>query len=543
MGRGTPGSVRWRGRWQTRVRDKASKTARWVDIEAGVPLEQRLRQDQEPLARRLAVMVQEQYRVGGYVPNARDVAVNEHWKIWCDWRRKKYPNQVLSDEAVHRLYVADILGTIPMRAVSRERLIGFSLHLDELVHEGKIGGKRARNVFSAVSAFFRDSFKSKNAKVRVLSSNPCDGVPWPEREAGAPLKQQLFPDEYQALRACPEVPIVRARLWTVMLETTTRVGEARCFDCADFDVAHRMYSVVRAADPKNAGESKLTKSGKSRRGTLEPTLAPVVYAMIVELGGKGRLFPDRPKELPRGNRYTGPNTDFIPGTSMVCQVFRADLRKALAWAGIPERPELFAASDRKRSLEIRSHDLRATGISWRHARGDNPAVIRQECGHENERTNEIYIRALSQLDPTELFPQPPARLLGKGSKRSRRKGAVFSVPTGVPGTLKDPKNPDRFVPKEGLESSSVCAGKASFEPDRGEPDNARCTNRDEPVHSEMDREAELRTLIAKAVVAGDDALAKRLQDVLASTLAEQAQAKAEHAKKVVPLRVVPRRRR
>jgi integrase len=117
----------------------------------------------------------------------------------------------------------------------------------------------------------------------------------------------------------------------------------------------------------------------------------------------------------------------------MCGMFKRDLRRALTWAGIAERPELFDDSDRRASLSIRFHDLRASGITWRHARRDNPAAILQECGHEDQATNEIYIRALRGLAPTDLFPALPARL------------------SLVNGVNRNPQKPRKLVGAEGLE--------------------------------------------------------------------------------------------
>jgi integrase len=133
--------------------------------------------------------------------------------------------------------------------------------------------------------------------------------------------------------------------------------------------------------------------------------------MIREIGD-GRLFPDRPANTPKGNQWRAAVTDYIPGPDGeygLAGQFKRDLRTALEWAGFPIRPELFDDSDRTASISIRFHDLRASGVTWRHARRDNPEAI---CGHEDASTNQIYIRALRGLRPDELFPALPERLLG-----------------------------------------------------------------------------------------------------------------------------------
>ena len=176
--------------------------------------------------------------------------------------------------------------------------------------------------------------------------------------------------------------------------------------------------------------------------SLEPTLAPVLEAMLGERCGKGRLFPDRPKETPKGNQWRRANEDYIPGPDGeygLCGTLKRDLGAALAWAGIKERPELYDDSDRRVSISVRFHDLRASGICWRDARRDNPAIIRQECGHEDQATNEIYIRALRGLAIGDLFPELPARLLGE------RPGQVQAK------CLNPPRKHRNLVGAEGLE--------------------------------------------------------------------------------------------
>ena len=284
----------------------------------------------------------------------------------------------------------------------------------------------------------------------MLDVNPMADVPWPERSTTQALKQLLFPREFLALVSCPDVPVVRARLYAVTLFTTTRAAEVRVFDCAHFDLVHGSVQILMSDDPTTrkatgaTSATKSTKGGKARLTTLEANLSPLVAAMASELDGAGRLFPDRPKNTPKGNQWRPATAQYIPGPDGeygVCGTFKRDLRAALDWAGIPVRPELFDDSDRRASLSIRFHDLRASGITWRRARRDNPAAILQECGHEDQATNEIYIRALRGLSPAELFPALPARLLGPGNEKPRES------PIGS----KPPHKDRYFVGAEGLE--------------------------------------------------------------------------------------------
>ncbi len=346
----------------------------------------------------------------------------QYFTRWNEARRVRTPRQAKADESVFRLWLDDRIGATPIATVTRQQLIDLSHALDVLAAKGEaFGEKRARNIFSVASAMFRDAYTSKDSSLRVLAANPMCDVPWPERGGRSALKQMLFPAELLALASCPETPLVRARLYVVTLYTATRAAEARILATSHVDLEHGSVRILGADDPtarKATGKAsvKSTKGGKSRLVTLEATLAPLLAAMVAEAGAGARLFPDRPAGTPKGNQWRKATEDYIPGPDGeygLCGTFKRDLRRALAWARIAERPELFDESDRKASLSIRFHDLRASGITWRHARRDNPAAILQECGHEDQATNEIYIRALRGLAPADLFPVLPARLLGE----------------------------------------------------------------------------------------------------------------------------------
>jgi hypothetical protein len=153
--------------------------------------------------------------------------------------------------------------------------------------------------------------------------------------------------------------------------------------------------------------------------------------MLKERDGNSRLFPDRPAGMPKGNQHSRQPVDYIPGTSNACEMLRRDLFHALKWADIKVRPELEDGSDLRASQPIRFHDLRARGITWRHARGDNPALIRQECAHEDERTKEIYIRRHREFRP-------------ETSSRSYRSG--FSEPLRLTQIAPRGRNDDEETP-------------------------------------------------------------------------------------------------
>ena len=96
-------------------------------------------------------------------------------------------------------------------------------------------------------------------------------------------------------------------------------------------------------------------------------------------------------------------------------------------------------------MPIRFHDLRATGITWRLARGDTPILVQQDAGHESFQTTEKYIRLARGIDPEAVFPPLPMRVLEGKS------------PGKAPRGSSDPKTFEKSVGATGIEpvTSSV----------------------------------------------------------------------------------------
>ena len=550
MGRGRPssGGVKWEGgEWKTRVPEVSSPTGyKWIIVEQG------LREDQVDEARALARLIQADWRGHVRVPVERDRTNEENFALWNESpaRRQKYPNQVVSDRQMWSDHVPLWFRQLPTRATTNEHGVRVVAELDAEARkprgERKFGPGRAANVWAVVLAFFRDLSSGKDPDVRLPSfANPIAGVLPPDAPKGRALYQQLLWPEFEALVACPEVPIARARLWATMTYTQTRIGEARVFEVVDLDTKNRRIRINKALDPergqKKTGKTKTPKAGRPREMRMEAHLVPLLELLIEECGGKGRIFQERPAGAPQAGTLTDEQTDvlrrevaalmcspkraakqvtgrprtavrsqqeiaarlavtqatlsclvnrtrrasvelgekiakargttlakllgwtrpeaigaspYIPGTSKACEVFRADLRTALAWAGIEERPELFDDSDLDASQPIRSHDCRATGITARHARGDNAMLIRQEVGHADEDVNQLYVRSMLDVDAARVLGPLPPRLLGGGTANAAvapPKPSREFCRNSVGGQKYPPKNPRNTVPEEGVE--------------------------------------------------------------------------------------------
>jgi hypothetical protein len=132
------------------------------------------------------------------------------------------------------------------------------------------------------------------------------------------------------------------------------------------------------------GESDSTKTETTRMVALERELVPLLRAMKRDPKRLAFALPDD-KHMARGLRRwlsaAGLDTGDLKGTAT---------RAALTW-----------------------HDLRATGITWRAVRGDDPLKIMQAAGHDDFKTTQKYIRIADVLRDGfgEVFPALPRCLV------------------------------------------------------------------------------------------------------------------------------------
>jgi integrase len=242
----------------------------------------------------------------------------------------------------------------------------------------------------------------------VPSDNPAAGVNPPLR-GKRKEKQYLYPSEFLKFLLCPEVP----RDWKISaalaLYSYGRDGEIARLDWRDVDLEHGVLRITRARD-RDTGATKSTKTGATRRFSVEPNLLPLLRAMHANADGKGRVFEHDATHLSR------------------------TFRRWLLVAGI-NRHELHATTATSRAVTW--HDLRASAATWMAVRGDKPLAIRQRCGHSSFTTTELYIREAEVLAEGfgEVFPELPANChpiaIGRMSLAIAAKKRIFMSGTRV----------------------------------------------------------------------------------------------------------------
>jgi len=353
-------------------------------------------------AKDYSAWLNEQIRLGSINPDALaakpaepldKAATFEGWcGKWLDERRARNLASVDDDESRLRVHVWPVLGALPVAQVTTadlERLVGV---LDAKIHAGKMSWKTARNVWGAVTKAFVDARRSKNAALRVRQDNPAADVAPPD--AGATkAKVYLWPSEVARLLACDRVPVRWKRLVVLSVYLYCRAGELEALQWDAVDLEHGVIHVHQSVERyREIGKIKPTKGRMARRYPIEPALVPLLAAMRAEAGGA---------------KATGAVVKMPPAEDLAER-----LRQYLEWAGVT-RTELFALVADKTRKRITWHDLRATGITWRAVRGDDPLKIQAAAGHADFPTTLGYIREAEALRAGfgQVFDPVPAALL------------------------------------------------------------------------------------------------------------------------------------
>ena len=368
----------------------------------------------------------------------------EAWSTrWCDAREARGLTSVDDDRGRLRKWVLPKLGPRAITTITRTDLEALVEDLDSRVRAEELSWKTALNVWGLLSKMFDDACNGKQLALRVLTTDPASGVRGPDRGTKK-SKVYLYPSELLKLVSCERVPIRWRRLFSITTYLYLRAAEVRGLDWGDFDLEHRLVFIHRTVD--DSGAERSTKGEESRRVPIEPTLLPLLHAMKEEAQGVGRVIDRMPPEEDLAQK----------------------LRHWLGRAGVT-RAELFA-SDRTRR-QLRFHDLRATGITWRAIRGDDPLKIMKAAGHKDFATTMAYVRDAEQVSDGfgSVFAPLPESLssLNLDVGLSLWPSGIAAGPSPAPakGVSSDESSEDRFVFPQTLRTThSLLAIPAGIEP-------------------------------------------------------------------------------
>lgn len=513
----------------------------WVRLSRKAdPTRKRIRLDDPSITKEQGERIAHQLSIDaiakGFARQAPRVADSAGLSVedWCEiWHTDRVARKVVTtdrhDRGRLKEHVLSFIGERGMAHVTATEIEEVVLSLDAKVVAGELSWKTAATVWGLISKMFDDAWRSKNKKLRVRDDDPTVGVLPPERGEDK-AKAFLYPSEFTQLLTSPVLiegkgldkkyaanVAQNSRRWLRVFVLATylevRAGELRSLRLTDIDFAHWICHVHRATERDSGGKrEKSTKGGTTRRFVIEPALRPLLLAIKAEGGGKrGRLI-DLPHEGDLSER----------------------LRRYLRWVGVT-REDLHIENDPHR-CPITFHDLRATGITWRALRGDNPLAIQRAAGHQDLATTQIYIRIAEDLGKAagEPFPELPASLLGSfvPSEQDRAAMGLTHVwPTLDPqigevvDIMEENSVPSGIRTPNGRKTRRETGHRGSIDPQ----DGLECPPSEPPHGSSTDavKSSLWRSLLA-AIEDGEQTAAAQLAGKLAAISAE------ENAANVVP---------
>src|SRR6202142_3095697 len=479
--------------WHAKFTLPGGKRGRWVPIPAKE--DPPIALDNLAGAKAYAAGLAPQVRVAGNTGNGSPLETVEGYaERWLDDREGRVKS-LRSDRARMRLYVLPTLGSLDARTFSRDDVEGLRDDLDTKITRGELAWKTAANVWTVATSMVNDMCNGKKKELRVRSDNPARDVKPPER-GPRKAKQFLYPSEFLTFVTSERVPLRWRRAVALAVSLYTRDGELRPlrWDRGDVDVKHGVLSITRAYNQGTKREEQ-TKTGATRRFSVEANVLPLLLAMRREAKGKGVVI------------------------KLSAQVNMArKLRVYLRRAGVL-RPELHKPTSTRAPLSW--HDLRATGLTWLAVRGDDPLKIKQRAGPTTFQTTGGYIREAESVRDGfgDVFPPLPTDLLGIAPNRPGTiEDSAKALKTSEPRYRRRDSNPTEEI------AETPCF--AANSDDASEADSLQNRPvRDQSTPADTAREdvsdADLERAIVRAVTLGAVDVAR----VLAGQLEERKQAK------------------
>jgi len=308
----------------------------------------------------------------------------EKWiDAWFTDRERRGLKRQDEERGRWRKWAAPILDHLPVATVRRADVERLVERLDNAVIEDELSAKTAINVWTLVTAAMGDARSSKTLALRVRDDNPTTDVRGPDR-GNERSKTYLYPAELLALMSCSDVPLTYRRLVALAVYTGMRQAELRGLRWDSVLWDEGKINVHQTED--RDGKIATTKNKQTRKVPIEAALLPLLRTLESEATSDRVVLDDTDER------------DLATG-----------LRAHLLAAGVT-RPELHA--DDATRIHLRFHDLKATYVTWRAIRGDNPLAIMRHAAHQDFKTTQRYLAEAesSAFKSTDVFPALPSEV-------------------------------------------------------------------------------------------------------------------------------------
>lgn len=426
MGRPATGAPRWnasQGYWEARV--SIGEDRRPVPMR-GIPKCSIARSSPASCsceacsqARRVAKLISDKARAEGHVPAESGETANEWYARYLQ-HHKSLGFKTVGYLNSWNQYAADLIGTRSMKSLTGADIKRVRDRLTQARIDGKIGAKRAMNVWSdqIATAFSRaftdDDPKYSAVRVGPASANPAAGIKPPvnstDIEEDERERQPLEPSQFLSLMTCEALSIEWRQQSALKAYTGLRPAEVYGLMWPDvrLDADRPVIRIQRTRDMKT-GEIGSTKTKSSNRDVpIHPQLVPLLRSMRASA-------PDR-----HGYVIAIADEDVRESEKAPDVV-----RDALKTAGIRDR-ELLYGNDNLRPFDDRS--WRTTFATWCAKAGYDSTWVDAWLGHKPKSTAaKHYVKDTPAFEdipprPTRVgvappFPPLPACMLVEASTR------------------------------------------------------------------------------------------------------------------------------
>jgi integrase len=343
-------------------------------------------------------------RDAGVAVKPAQQTLNEYLDRWLETaaKPKVRPKTLLGYRNLLDCHIRPALGARPLGKIS-------PLEVQQAFQTMQEKGLSARTIEYA-RMILKQAFRQA-IQWRLLTFNPCDGVPIPRRERRE--MQALSPEQARRFLAVAR-GTRHGALFELALTTGLRPSEYLALKWEDIDFERGTLSVVRSLDAEPGGGYRLEET-KTRNSRRVVKLLPGVLSALVE----HRQAQQRQREE-AGERWKEQGfvfTNELGGPLERHNLAHRHLRKILEEAGLPQ---------------IRLYDLRHTAATLALSAGVPVKVVSEMLGHSSVAlTLDFYSHVLPHMQE-DAARRMAALLEDSGGEEASRRHTIGTQPVKIP---------------------------------------------------------------------------------------------------------------